>query len=100
VDPVSPERRDEGGIPRVRREIAAPPGATAREERWPGANDAKAEKLRGRSLQRRAGAQGLQLRHSEYGYALINSAREPVEDRSDMTLDEVESWLDRPDVPA
>jgi hypothetical protein len=100
VDPVSPDRRDEGGIPRVRREVAVPPGGRAREEHWPGANDAKAEKLRGRSLQRRAGAQGLELRHSDSGYALIDSARKPVKDRSDMTLDEVESWLERPDVPA
>jgi hypothetical protein len=100
VDPVSHERRDEGGIPRVRREVSVPPGSTRREERWPGANDAKSEKLRGRSLQRRAGAQGLQLRHSEYGYALIDSAGKPVKDRSDLTLDEVESWLERPDVPA
>jgi hypothetical protein len=100
VDPVRPERREEGGIPRVRREISAPPGAGDRHERWSGANDAKTEKLRGRSLQRRAGEQGLQLRHSAYGYALINSAREPVEDRSDMTLDEVESLLERPDDPA
>ena len=97
---MSPERRDEGGIPRVRREVPAPVGGRAREEHWPGANDAKAEKLRGRSLQRRAGAQGLQLRHSEYGYALIDSARKSVKDRSDLTLDEVESWLERPDVPA
>ena len=97
---MSHERRDEGGIPRVRREVSVPPGSTRREERWPGANDAKSEKLRGRSLQRRAGAQGLQLRHSEYGYALIDSARKPVKDRSDLTLDEVESWLERPDVPA
>ena len=96
---MSPERREEGGIPRVRRQVSAPPGARAREERWLGANEAKAEKLRGRSLQRRAGAQGLQLRHSAYGYALIDSARKPVKDRSDMTLDEVESLLDRPDVP-
>ena len=97
---MSPERREEGGIPRVRREVTAPPGAGPREEHWPGANDAKTEKLRVRSLQRRAGAQGLRLRHSAYGYALINSAGEPVEDRSDMTLDEIESWLERSDVRA
>jgi hypothetical protein len=71
------------------------PGTVSAEERWPGANDAKAEKLRGRSLQRRAGLQGLQLRHSIYGYALIDSARKHVKDRNDMTLDEVESWLER-----
>ncbi|HZD88441.1 MAG TPA: hypothetical protein VE088_10595 [Gaiellaceae bacterium] len=48
-----------------------------------------------RSLKRQAAAQGLQLRHSDYGYALIDSARKPVDDRNDMTLAEVESWLGR-----
>jgi hypothetical protein len=94
VDPVSPERRGEGGIPRGRG-VSAPLGSASREERWPGANEAKAEKLRVRSLQRRAGACGFGLRHSDYGYALIDSTRKRIEDRSDMTLDEVESLLDR-----
>ena len=97
---MSPEHRNEGGIPHIRRAMSAPIGGAPREENWPGANEEKAEKLRVRSLKRQADAQGLQLRHSAYGYALINSAREPVEDRSDMTLDEVESLLERPDGPA
>jgi len=95
MDPVSPEQHNEGGIPRYRRGVSAPPGAASGDERWPGANEAKAEKLRGRSLQRRAGAQGLRLRHSAYGYALIDSAHKPINDRNDMSLDDVESWLGR-----
>jgi hypothetical protein len=92
---MSPERRDESGIPRLRRGVPALPGLPSREERWPGANEAKAEKLRRRSLQREAGVQGFELRHSSYGYALIDSARRRLEDRSDLTLDEVESRLER-----
>jgi hypothetical protein len=95
VDPVTFARRDEGGIPRTRRGLPPPTGSASAEERWPGANEAKVEKLRGRSLQRRAGTQGLELRHSAYGYALIDSARKRIDDRNDMTLDEVESWLER-----
>ena len=72
-----------------------PPGGSAAEEDWRGANEAKVEKLRRSSLQRRAGARGFELRHSAYGYALIDSARARVEGRSDLSLDEVESWLDR-----
>jgi hypothetical protein len=75
--------------------VPAPPGRTSREEHWAGANDAKAEKLRGKSLQRQAGARGLELRHSSYGYALIDSTHKRIEDRNDMTLAEVESWLNR-----
>ena len=72
-----------------------PLGGASREERWPGANEAKAVKLGVRSLKRQAAAQGLQLRHSDSGYALIDSARKPVNDRKNMTLAEVESWLGR-----
>ena len=39
------------------------------------------------------GQQGLQLRHSDHGYALIDSAHKQIKDRNDMTLAEVESWL-------
>jgi hypothetical protein len=90
---VSPDRRNEGGIPRSRRGFPLP-GAASREESWPGANQAKVEKLRLRSLKRQAGVQGLELRHSDYGYALIDTARKPVNARNNMTLDEVESRLD------
>lgn len=90
---MSPEHRGDGGIPRARRGVPAPPGGGSREERWPGANEEKAEKLLVRSLKRQARARGLQLRHSAYGYALIDSARKHVQDRNDMTPAEVKSWL-------
>lgn len=92
---MSSEQHGNGGIPRARRGVSVPPGATSREERWPGANEEKVEKLLLRSLKRQAGAQGLELRHSAYGYALIDSARKRVEERNDMTLAEVKSWLGR-----
>jgi hypothetical protein len=82
-------------MPRARRRVSLPPGSAYAEERWLGANEAKAERLRGRSLQRRACAQGLTLRHSAYGYALIDPARKRIDDRSNLTLDEVESCLER-----
>ena len=91
---MSPARRNEDGVPRSRMALPPPPGGASREESWPGANEAKAEKLGVRSLKRQAGAQGLQLRHSDYGYALIDSARMPVKGNN-MTLAEVEAWLGR-----
>jgi hypothetical protein len=75
--------------------VSAPVGGASGEEHWLGANDEKAEKLRLRSLKRQAGSQGLQLRHSAYGYSLIDSARKPVNDRTNMSLDQVALWLDR-----
>jgi hypothetical protein len=92
---VSSEHHGNGGIPRARRGVTVPLGRASREESWPGANEAKAEKLGVRRLQRQAGAQGFALRHSAYGYSLIDSARKPVDDRNNMSLAEVESWLDR-----
>jgi hypothetical protein len=86
--------RDNANIPRGRPRALA--GATAAiEEDLRGANEAKTVKLRRNSLQRRARAHGFELRHSAYGYALIDAARKPVEGRNDMTLDEVESRLPR-----
>jgi hypothetical protein len=79
----------------MRREIAAPLGGAPREERWPGANEEKVEKLLLRRLKSQADLQGLQLRHSDHGYALVDSARKQITDRNDMTLAEVESWLGR-----
>ena len=92
---MSPPRHDEGGITRIRRTLLVPPGGAPSDEDWRGANDAKAETLRRNALQRRARTRGLQLRHSAYGYALINSAHRPVDDRNNMTLDEIESCLER-----
>ena len=91
---MSREHHGNSGIPR-RRGAFAPPGGASKEERWPGANEQKAEKLSLRRLKREADAQGLELRHSDYGYALIDSARKQVADRNDMTLKQVESWLKR-----
>jgi hypothetical protein len=72
-----------------------PPGETSRTETWAGANEAKDEKLLRNTLQRRARAQGLELRHSDNGYALLDSAHQRIDDRDDLTLEEVESCLTR-----
>jgi hypothetical protein len=90
---VSPAPNGEDGVPRRRRQVVAPPGGASREENWRGANDAKTEKLRRNSLQRLARAHGLELRHSEYGYALIDTTRKQVDGRNDLSLDEVDSHL-------
>jgi hypothetical protein len=87
--------RTEDGVPRRRERLTVPPGEARRDENWQGANEAKNEKLRRNSLQRRARSQGLELRHSEYGYALLDPAHKRIDERSDMTLAEVESCLKR-----
>ena len=93
---MSPDRSEGGGIPRgANRRVAAPPGSASRDEKWPGANAAKSDKLRRNNLQRQARGRGFELRHSAYGYALIDKTRKRVADRNDMTLDDVESWLAR-----
>jgi hypothetical protein len=89
---VNPSHPGQGGVPRRQGRFAPAPGAETPED-WRGANDAKAEKLRRHALQRRAHAEGLQLRHSSYGYALIDATRHPIENRHDLSLDEVESKL-------
>jgi len=88
---MSPAHGDEGGIPRGPRRVLPPLAVNG--ERGRDANEAKTETLRRRHLQRRARTLGLELRHSAYGYALIDAERNRVEDRSDLTLDEVESRL-------
>jgi hypothetical protein len=82
--------RNEGGIPHRRERLSASKG-----ESWAGANEAKDEKLQRHTLQRRARAQGFELRHSEYGYSLLDPERKRVDDRNDLTLKEVESCLAR-----
>jgi hypothetical protein len=91
---VTPERHD-GGVPRATRKVSTSPGGASAEESWPGANQEKAEKLRVKGLKRRAGAQGLELRHSDYGYALFDTTRKLVNDRNNMSLSEIDSWLKR-----
>jgi hypothetical protein len=85
----------EGGIPRRRERLSVPTGETSRDESWPGANEAKQNKLWRNNLQRLAREQGLELRHSAYGYALLDPARKRIDDRNDMTLEEVASCLAR-----
>jgi len=87
--------RNEDGVPHRRERLTMPPGEAKRDESWPGANEAKKETLRRNNLQRRARAKGLELRHSAYGYALLDSAHKRIDDRGDMTLSEVESCLKR-----
>jgi hypothetical protein len=84
-----------GGIPRRRERLSVPAREASRDESWPGANEAKREQLQRNNLQRLARAQGLELRHSAYGYALLDLAHERIDDRNDMTLEEVESCLAR-----
>jgi hypothetical protein len=92
---VSSAGRYDGGIPRGHQRIVPPPGGGPPEEDWRGANEAKSEKLQRSSLQRRARVRGLQLRHSDSGYALIDSARRPINDRNNLSLDEIEVLLDQ-----
>jgi len=84
-------------VPAERRRAKASPRAP---ESWSPedgrlANAAKRETLRRRLLERRARGIGLELRHTVYGYALVDGARNRVDDRNDLTLDDVESVLAR-----
>ena len=92
---MSSAGRDDGGIPRSHLRLVRPPGSPSTEEDLRGANEAKVEKLRRNHLQRRALTRGLELRHSDAGYTLIDTARKRIDDRNNMSLDEVELWLDQ-----
>lgn len=70
------------------------PGSAPPAENLAGANEARDEKLRVRSLERRARGGGYELRHSDYGYALIDAAHKPVDGRRDLSLKELASLLD------
>jgi hypothetical protein len=78
------------GVPLRRGKL---PGTPPPEENLAGANEARDEKLRVRKLQRRARDEGYEIRHSDYGYALINAARQPVDGRRDLNLRDVASLL-------
>ena len=87
--------REDAGVRHTRMRLVVPPGAASSEESWRGAESAKDEKLRRNRLQRRAGARGFKLRHSSYGYALIDAKRNRIDDRDDLSLDEIEKLLER-----
>jgi hypothetical protein len=58
------------------------------------ANKERTHMLRQNALRRKARGRGLELRHSAYGYSLVNSSRARVDGRNDLTLDEVEARLE------
>lgn len=58
------------------------------------ANAAKRETLQRRLLQRRARTYGLTLRHSAYGYSLVDAAQNRVDGRNDMTLRDIARHLE------
>lgn len=66
-----------------------------RPEDFTGANEDRMRKLRANKLHALAKKQGLSLRHSDRGYSLFDRSRERVvvDDRANLTLDEVESYL-------
>lgn len=70
---------------------------STRLEDWSGANEARFRKIRVNKARRLGKSQGLSLRESDRGFSLVDSAksRVSVEDRSHLTLDEVESYLAR-----
>jgi hypothetical protein len=58
------------------------------------ANASRSSRLQHNTLRRRARQRGLELRHSSYGYSLIDGDRQRVAGRNDLTLDEVAAHLD------
>lgn len=58
------------------------------------ANTQMAQTLQRNALRRKARMRGLELRHSAYGYSLVDSTRRRLDDRNDFTLDEVNVRLD------
>jgi hypothetical protein len=64
------------------------------------ANAQKATTLRLTRLRRSARTRGLTIGHSDYGYSLIDRARNRVGGRNDLTLDELEAQLDSAGEPA
>jgi hypothetical protein len=59
------------------------------------ANAAKHETLQRRLLQRRARTLGLTLRHSAYGYSLVDAVQNRIDGRNDMTLRDIARHLER-----
>ena len=87
-----------GGRPQNKQRFVADAGAArarARDVFDPtAANAESAEKLRSKSLRRRARARGLELRHSDHGYSLVDTERNRVGGRNDLSLDEVATHLE------
>ena len=89
----NPDHRSDG-VPRATVRLSTLPGKAPAAEQWAGANQASNEKLRVRKLERRARDNGYEIRHSDYGYALIDGTRKPVNDRRDLSLRDVTALLD------
>jgi hypothetical protein len=90
---MSPADRDGGGTGGPKRwKNAARPGDVFDPA---AANLEMADKLRRNGLRKKARASGLELRHSDYGYTLIDAERNRVGGRNDLTLDEVAAHLDK-----
>ena len=58
-------------------------------------NKAKAHKLQRNGLRRLARERGLDLRESSYGFSLVDANKNRVDDRNDLTLDEIRVYLTR-----
>ena len=86
--------RTDAGIPRRNRRPPVPRDFDAAKAEGREATDARNDKLRRKNLSRLARARNLELRHSSYGYSLIDAARNRIDDRSDMSLNDVKSYLD------
>jgi hypothetical protein len=65
----------------------------------PAANAARNDKLRTNGLRRRARAVHLELRHSDYGFSLLDADGKRVDGRNDLTLNEVEKLLEAAGAP-
>jgi hypothetical protein len=87
---VTSENRSHGGLPI---KVGPLPAGARPAETWVGANQAKDETLRLRSVRRRAGRDGIEIRHSDYGYTVIGTDRKSVNGRNDMSLKEIEAWF-------
>ena len=83
-NPSSPRPGNDAGLPRSNRPVVAFPPVNAERPNREGrdAHDALTRKLRRNNLRRRARKGGLELRHSAYGYSLIDASRKRVEGRA------------------
>lgn len=82
----------QSGEGRRRAAVAGPPRSIEQFDAA-AANREMTQVLRQNALRRKARARGLDLRHSSYGYSLVDSNRARVDGRNDLTLDEVEARI-------